>query len=219
MTDINAKTNEIVIARYQEDISWSYVYKDVCKIYNKSLKELEYQSDNVVQLKNVGREAHTYLYHIINHYDNLADMTLFTQGNITDHMEPDTDLGLFFDKRFDFIVKNGSHTNGYDPLTGRLIHCGKWLKELETGKMRKAKQSFIEWSRNILQIDFRGRVIFFGPGAIFSVTRELIQKKPISFYKYLLSFLEDHANPEEGHYLERTWVYIFCDSYSRIVTF
>jgi hypothetical protein len=82
--------------------------------------------------------------------------------------------------------------------------------------MRKASHSFIEWSKNALQIDFQGRVIFFAPGAIFSVSKELIHKKPISFYKYLLSFLEDHIDPEEGHYFERTWAYIFCDMNTKI---
>ena len=213
---MSTKEKEIVIARYQEDISWSYAYRDICFIYNKGAKELEYQCENVVQLNNVGKEAHTYLYHIINRWDYLADMTLFTQGNIADHIGPNPDLHLFFDKRFDFIANKGSYTNCYNPITGRLIHCGKWLKDLETGKMRKASQSFIEWSRNILQIDFHGRLIFFAPGSIFSVTKELIHKKPLSFYKHLLSFLEDHIDPEEGHYFERTWAYIFCDPHSKV---
>jgi hypothetical protein len=216
--DLIAKENSIVIARYREDISWSYVYRDICVIYNKGPRNLEYQSDNVVQLNNVGREAHTYLYHIINHWDTLANMTLFTQGNIIDHIGSITDLRLFFDKRFDFIANRGSYTNCYDPISGRLIHCGKWLGDLETGTMRKASQSFLEWCKIVLRIDFQGRVIFFPPGAIFSVTKELIHKKPLSFYKYLLSFLEDHVNPEEGHYFERTWVYIFCNPHSKIAT-
>jgi len=120
MNNSPAKEQEIVIARYQEDISWSYVYRDICSIYNKGSKKLEYHSENVVQLNNVGREAHTYLYHIINRWDYLADKTLFTQGNIADHIGPNTDLRLFFDKRFDFIANKGSYTNGYDPITGRL---------------------------------------------------------------------------------------------------
>jgi hypothetical protein len=218
MNNSPAKEQEIVIARYQEDISWSYVYRDICSIYNKGSKELEYHSENVVQLNNVGREAHTYLYHIINRWDYLADKTLFTQGNIADHIGPNTDLRFFFDKRCDFIVKNGRYIKDYDPITGRLPHWGKWLNDLETGKLRKAKLSFTEWCATILKIDFKGGPVFYGPGATFSVSKDLISKKPITFYKHLLSFLEDHSNPEEGHYFERTWVYIFCDIHTRIGT-
>jgi hypothetical protein len=219
MNKSSVKEKEIVIARYQEDISWSNVYQDICFIYNKGAKELEYQGENVVRLDNVGREAHTYLYHIISRWDYLADKTVFTQGNILDHIAPNTDLHIFFDKEFDFIVKNGRYIRDYDPITGKLAHNGKWLIDLETGKMQKAKQSFTEWCINLLKLDFKGDPIFYGPGAIFSVSKELIYKKPIAFYKHLLSFLEDHSNPEEGHYFERTWVYIFCDSHSKILTF
>ena len=216
MTNLSAKENEIVIARYQEDISWSYVYRDICFIYNKGSKELEYQCENVVQLNNVGREAHTYLYHIINRWDYLAAKTLFTQGNIIDHIGPNIDLNIFFDKRFDFIVKNARYIRDYDPYTGNLIHWGKWAKDLETGAMRKARQTFSEWCLSILNIDFKGGPIFYGPGATFAVSKELIYKKPIMFYKHLLSFLEDHSNPEEGHYFERMWAYIFCDINTKI---
>ena len=34
----------------------------------------------VVHLENMGREGHVYLNHIITHYDNLADHTIFTQA-------------------------------------------------------------------------------------------------------------------------------------------
>ena len=31
-------------------------------------------------MPNVGRESHTYLYHIVENYDNMADWTVFTQS-------------------------------------------------------------------------------------------------------------------------------------------
>ena len=30
---------------------------------------------NIINLDNVGRESHTYLYHVINNYNNLSDIT------------------------------------------------------------------------------------------------------------------------------------------------
>lgn len=213
------RENEIVIARYEEDISWSNACRDICLIYNKGSKLLGYESEQVVPLINVGRESHSYLYHIINRWAQLADKTLFTQGNITEHIGIGIDPRVFFDKRFDFIIKNARYIKDYDPYAGNLIHWGKWLKDLETGKMRKAKLSFVDWCKEVLKIDFKGGPIFYGPGATFSVSKELIYKKPIMFYKHLLSFLEDHSNPEEGHYFERTWVYVFCDISTKILTF
>ena len=74
---------EIVIARYNEPIDvWKEFYP-IVTIYNKGKNNLNIDS---IELENVGRESHTYLYHIINNWDNLAENTLFTQCNLSfDH--------------------------------------------------------------------------------------------------------------------------------------
>ena len=75
---------ELVIARYNEDVSWTTVIDNpdiVCTIYNKGQPiNLPY-----VQLPNIGRESHTYLHHIIENYNNLADVTVFCQGDSVFH--------------------------------------------------------------------------------------------------------------------------------------
>jgi hypothetical protein len=72
---------EIVISCYNENIKWLDAkdlekYRDCITIYNKGPNKIK----NSISLKNVGRESHTYLYHIINNYDNLANRTVFFQG-------------------------------------------------------------------------------------------------------------------------------------------
>lgn len=70
---------ELVIARYNEDISWLSKVKNMkITIYNKGVDDLNL---NNIKLPNIGRESHTYLTHIINNYDNLADTTIFCQGD------------------------------------------------------------------------------------------------------------------------------------------
>lgn len=75
---------ELVIARYNEDVSWINTINDpdvYCTIYNKGASlDLPY-----IQLPNIGRESHTYLHHIINNYNNLADITIFCQGDSIFH--------------------------------------------------------------------------------------------------------------------------------------
>ncbi|MGL1148113.1 hypothetical protein ACSTLH_00765, partial [Vibrio parahaemolyticus] len=39
-------------------------------------------------LPNVGREAHTWIHHIIERYETLSPYTLFLQGNPLDHCSP-----------------------------------------------------------------------------------------------------------------------------------
>ena len=40
-----------------------------------------------IKLKNIGREGETFLYHIINNYYNLDDVTVFLQGNPFEHLQ------------------------------------------------------------------------------------------------------------------------------------
>ncbi len=47
--------------------------------------------------------------------------------------------------------------------------------------------------------------------AKFSVPRHKIQRHPKAFYKHLLAALPATDNPEVGHYMERSWYYIFED--------
>ena len=95
---------ECVIARYNEDLSWLKELKNKkITIYNKGKDDISYDS---IKLPNIGRESHTYLTHIIQNYNNLADITIFTQGNPFTH-SPD----------FIELVKDPSLFEPIQPLT------------------------------------------------------------------------------------------------------
>lgn len=87
----------ICISKYKEDINW---VKDLegfdIIVYNKDndidiekydIKSDPYYIDDVkyIDIPNVGREAHTYLYHLVNNYEDLYDYEVFSQGNPLDH--------------------------------------------------------------------------------------------------------------------------------------
>lgn len=81
---------DVVVARYQEDASWlADLAREVPSaqiyIYEKGPMTAGTACDVVPtakcsRLTNVGREGHTFLSHIVDHYDNLADKTVFVQG-------------------------------------------------------------------------------------------------------------------------------------------
>ena len=70
----------LVIARYAEDITWTNAYHDITLIYNKGADNLHLDTPTKLRLENVGREGHTYLHHIIENYDCLADQIIFSQA-------------------------------------------------------------------------------------------------------------------------------------------
>jgi hypothetical protein len=82
---------EIVLARYDEDISWlDGAHMPFTTVYDKggeaggednsgTLAALN-ATGRVKALPNVGREGHTFLWHVVNNYDTLADWTVFSQA-------------------------------------------------------------------------------------------------------------------------------------------
>lgn len=74
---------QIVVARYNEPVDWTNAYNDICIIYNKG--KVIICPSKVIALSNVGREGNTYLYHIVNSYDDLKRKTIFTQAQFLEH--------------------------------------------------------------------------------------------------------------------------------------
>lgn len=103
---------KIVIARYNENISWAIdKFKDRCIIYDKG-NNLQNNSCQIIYRPNrpiFGRESETYLYHIITNYDNLDEYTIFTQGDPFKHSPS-------FLQIIDNLNKNQTYKN-YQPLS------------------------------------------------------------------------------------------------------
>ncbi len=78
----------VVISRYNENIDMFERFKHNIILYNKGNDEIPHWIDRnfFFQLENLGREGGTYLYHIINNYDNLSEYTIFTQADPVDHV-------------------------------------------------------------------------------------------------------------------------------------
>lgn len=72
---------EIVISHYEEDLQWIPNVRQWVTIYDKSGAEYP----GAIELPNLGREAGTYLSHIVDRYDSLADRTIFFQGDPFKH--------------------------------------------------------------------------------------------------------------------------------------
>ena len=72
-----------MIAHYNEKLDWLAPVASHAHVYHKgkdlqappSLKLFAWE-----KLPKVGRESHTYLYHIVNNYEKLFEVTVFLQG-------------------------------------------------------------------------------------------------------------------------------------------
>jgi len=184
----------LVIARYREDVNWVYRVKDWdLFLYNKG--DLMVGLDSI-PLPNVGREAGTYLHHIVEHYDRLADQTAFVQGHPFDH-NPDLLEALHaFEGSGSFSVfSRHAHLAAKlgllrCDLTGAPDHGGLPLEEFA--------------QRHGIAIPFDHLV--FAAGAQFIVSRDRLRARPLAFYQQLL---KESADPIAGYLLERLWPSIF----------
>jgi hypothetical protein len=190
---------ELVVARYKEDLAW---LKRVPKEFRITVYDKGYGSSGGIRLKNEGREAHTYVHHLAERYDSLADVTIFVQGHPFDHA-PDLHKQL---KRY----ADGSDT----------VADFYWLGFLADTDDPRGRRLFVPWSKNPdrqeLQLDEFHRELFGEPGpdayrffvgAQFAVTRATAQCRPQELYQRAANLAVQF--PLAPHCFERCWDRVF----------
>ncbi len=212
----------LIIARYGEDLNWLEKHKDFeITVYNKGSKLPDSNNFKVLNLKNVGRESHTWLYHIVKNYNNLNDINIFLQGNIDD-------LNCMAYKNPNDYIKK---INRYGFAASRYALLGPlhwdWNVNINNDIRYKKQWNNNEISRS--NIGFRNFAKKLFPeiplfvatsySGCFAVKKEIIKKHNIIFYKKLLEILGKHQNPIEGHYMERLWCYLFTKNQPLLVSF
>jgi len=199
-----------VISRYNENIDWLKNEMNRCIIYNKG-QPLLVQNEIIVE--NKGRESETYLRFIIEHYNKLPDVIVFTQARIDDHIGKNDVQYLLTMK--DYAMKHGKTKPYMHSQTKFNMHC--WDKSWNyTNKSFYLKENyknnkpvlFYNWFTKYINSEYPDPIYIYRNG-IFAVRKEFILKKSIDYYKELLLEVNHHINPAEGHFFERSWYYIF----------
>ena len=169
---------EIVVARYREKVSWTRPYHPIVTIYDKSG---EMGAASMIPLKNIGREAGTYLHHIVSRYDTLATRTLFLQGSPHEH-------GLIpFDHHLTSTEPFLSHIDSQ-----QVLNCSHtwWVDaQNKSGQGRLKRVSILGRHKRYFCQEFvqcpLPKIIRYGWGAQFSVTAECIRSRPLAYYQKL----------------------------------
>ncbi len=203
----------LIISRFKENIEWLEKYEKQFKIiiYNKG-KELPKKSTyKIINLPNVGRESHTWLYHIIENYENLDCKNIFLQGQINDlncmvyknlnQYSKDLDKDIFSVSRLGLL---GPYHWDYNV---GIENDKRYSYDWANNKIRKSELGFRKFAKSL----FPEIPIFVATsyGGCFGVSKNGIYKNKKSFYSRILDILKDHDNPIEGHYMERLWCYMF----------
>ena len=212
----------IVIARYNEDISWAKQLEEAI-IYNKNdtinIGNIENKNDTrdnsdtskdnslsgikgmVIPLPNVGREGHTYYKYIYDNYEDLSDYTMFLQGHPFDHYP---NINSHFFEEIRQKIKTNKLKN-FTPL-GNVLYCNINHCKYHPGIL-PIKQMY---KKVFNQNAFPYMRFKFVQGAQFIVSKKQILKRPKSFYLNIIKILEKEINPIEGFVIERFQKLILC---------
>jgi len=173
------KDLEVIVARYNEDVNWIKELNYKSTIYNKNIEDNHLFSNN---LENVGRESHTFFNHIVNNYDNLPEYLAFIQGNPFDHCKDVVNLINDFDFKTEFKELGVLH---------------KLTMEYES-----INEQVESYSKKIgFDIKYP---IYMTPGAQYIISRRMIKKNSLEYYKNILNTLSFDAYPQSALDIEKT---------------
>ena len=174
-------------------------------------------------MPNIGREAHTYLYHIVNNYHNLAEVTLFTQALVSDHGYIE-DIDSLKNTLGATALMNGFSSNILKYRVGDDVSWGPYFNIIVRRCLIEYyripaesvdKIVFKDWFEKYIYHQYP-EVLHAYSGAIFAVSKKQILSRSIDYYKTLLSQLSNENSPIEAHFLERSWYYVFnCHKVSK----
>lgn len=202
--EANAPRRQVVVAKYDEDISWlSQLPKNFdVRVYQS--KDAE-GSDFV---ENVGNEASKYLTYIVQNYDSLPDSVIFLQAGRQDWHDPVAKDLILRAWSWDNAASNGGMaslpTNApcliedSEVLPARAPLSASVLEKEHCIAVSEHEPKQMQMVREVWGDVFEPEL---GPlpqrwlthcCAQFEVTRAAVQKHPVSFYRGLLDWVKNH---------------------------
>ncbi len=173
---------EVVVAHYQEPLTWLPRCLHPARVYSKGPGG---------DLPNIGREAHTWLYHCATRYNDLADTTIFLQGDPFAHCASVLQQSKFLQPLNRLVAL--SDLICQEDATGAPNHIGLPITP-----------TWEQLFQEPVPVEFR-----FAPGAQYAVPRRLIHTRSYTWYVRALD-LFTQAGPDADDRFGKTqlpWVF------------
>ena len=211
----------IIVARYNESLSWTLEFpfnQFKYIVYNKGDNE-NFIKDNVnsiINLPNIGRCDHTYLYHIIKNYHNLPNINIFFPGSLDEENKKKKAYHILtniINSNFQAAYFVGNYKESLKQFFND-FQLDEWQC---TNKENLSKNNEIKLQKCVIRPYGKWYQYFFNntPAhwismwGVFSIDKRDIIQHPINRYEILIQTVNKSSNPEAGHYLERSWGAVF----------
>lgn len=202
-------TKHLVVARYAEDVDWiSQVQGYKTTIYDKIDFEMTLlpgvrgyplhpaKNIEIIKQRNIGRESHTFLTHIIKHYHNLPDLIVFTQGYPFDHCKHFLEIinKSTIEEMHMIHEKQEEHCLTWEKNNGVLPIGNQWLQE--TCTLCEWRQKSFKSIWNYLYKEEQPEFVHGSWGGLMAVAKNQIKTQPYNVYKHLFKLhLRDWTVP------------------------
>ena len=209
---------EIVISRYNESLEWLKEepfnkYPIIC--YNAGPNDNFYKPINmkVVKIENIGKEAYVYLYHIIQNYEKLENITIFLPGSSNSSHKINIVKNQVYEveKHNNTVFLSSKYKDVRDDLYD--FKLDSWCSTSEENSKENtecklnlaSERPYGKWYDKMFGDIKTQHVNYLG---ILAIKRQHIIQNPIEHYIRLINELK-YPNDEVAHYFERSWDAIF----------
>jgi hypothetical protein len=202
---------EVVISAYEREYSWIELLDSDTKVtvYRKDYHKI---SNEEIHIRpNVGRCVHTFFYHLYHNYDNLADLTYFSQDYHLDHVNNYVD------------IMNGD-IDTLNKFAIEKIDNQCWFFNTQFGaKLNCDANGFPHGAGHNIKLNEIWEILFdiaplknyeFTPSGHFAITKKHARKIDRRVYKQILDILE--KRPQAPREIERLETYIFIKNYENL---
>lgn len=184
-----------VLSRYGHDISWLVDYTNDYVLYDRSEMPLE----GSIVVPNIGSDIYDKFSFIIDNYDNLPEVAVYTKANIFKYITKEEFNLIKNNKTFTPILTKNHEEK---PAVSFYKDDIYWeINNLWYLGAHPTKNSLDELF-SLLGI-WNMRYVPFAPGSNYILPKENILKHPKEFYIKLRSFLEWDRYPGEAMVIER----------------
>jgi len=183
---------QLVLCSYKNDVSWcSEVIGFDIVVYEKGgIKQ------DIAQA-NVGREHYTYTKHIVDNYENLADLIVFSQANPFDHQS-----------EFILMLNALPENTKFEAFGNLYINSDRYGMPCTASWIGGIPMERVY--RELFNTPYPNVIACYA-NSIFAASKQRIIKHSKEFYEKMLRMIDYEHTPVEVFCLERFWHIIMSE--------
>lgn len=193
-----------IISRYCHKVAYLKDYTDDYVMYDRSPEPLP----NTIIVPNIGSDLYDKFTYIIDNYDNLPDVAVYTKANLFDYIKPKEFEKIKDNTTFTPILSQDHNTYNYEGVPICYYKDGIYYEINNYFYLNSHPAKYFKEIKKIFEMDKR-EYNAFCPGSGYILTKEDIQRHSKEFYIKLRSFLDWTVYPGDAQLLERNLYYLW----------